>query len=159
MKKAKSKFYSSSETKSEVQDNVVSYQTAFSNLTSIEVSDMDVLNLIRMGIPKLEFDNIMQMIGFSYEEMSALMHVSERTLRRFDDSTHLNIEQSERMVEIKKLYLFGTEVFDSLETFKQWIETPIMALGYQKPKQFLDTSLGIRMLTNLLGRILQGVYS
>jgi uncharacterized protein (DUF2384 family) len=57
------------------------------------------------------------------------------------------------------LYQFGIEVLGSLDNFKIWINSPILALGQQKPKEFLDTSLGITMLKNILGRIQYGVYS
>jgi putative toxin-antitoxin system antitoxin component (TIGR02293 family) len=101
----------------------------------------------------------MQMMDFSLDEMSTILHVSERTLRRYDDKSNLNIEQSERIIELNNLYQFGIEVLGSLDNFKIWINSPILALGQKKPKEFLDTSLGINMLKNILGRIQYGVFS
>ncbi len=71
----------------------------------------------------------------------------------------LNAEQSERVIELAKLYSRGEEVFDSLDAFKEWMDNRIMALGNKKPKEFLDTSLGIEMLMNELGRIEQGIFA
>lgn len=143
-----------------VEEAAIAYSPAMKiGYISNTSSEMDVLNLIKKGIPKKALDKTMQMMDFSLDEMSSILHVSERTLRRYDDKTHLNIEQSERIIELNNLYNYGVEVFGNLINFKSWINSPIMALGQQKPKEFLDTSLGIQMLKNILGRIEQGVYS
>jgi len=122
-------------------------------------SDIDVLDLIKKGISKKALDNTLEMMGISLEEMSDILHVSERTLRRYTDTSLLNTKQSERILELTKLYHYGEEVFGNLETFKTWMDSTIMALGEKRPKEFLDTSIGIKLITNILGRIEYGVYS
>lgn len=122
-------------------------------------SEMDILNLIKKGIPKKSLDTTMRMMGFTLDQMAAVLHVSERTLRRFIPSDTLNIEQSERIVELNNLYQYGSEVFGNINAFKEWVDSPVLALGQQAPKHFLDTSYGILMLKNILGRIERGVYS
>lgn len=141
-----------------LREPAVAYNTSWrSNMYA--VSDIDTLKIIKKGIPKKAFDKTMQMMDFSLNEMSDVLHVSERTLRRFNDESVLNVEQSERIVELNNLYRYGAEVLGSLSNFKLWIDSPILALGNKKPKFFLDTSLGISMLKNILGRIEHGVYS
>ena len=122
-------------------------------------SDWDMLRVIKEGIPKKAFDKTMQMMDFSLNDMSDVLHISERTLRRYDENTVLSTEQSERIVELNSLYRYGKEVFGSLAGFKQWVESPILALGNKKPREFLDTSIGIHILKTILGRIEYGVYS
>lgn len=122
-------------------------------------SDMDLLRVIKGGISKKTLDKTMKMMDFTLDDMSGVLHVSERTLRRYDDDTVLSTEQSERVVELNSLYNYGVEVLGSLDTFKEWINSNILALGNKKPKEFLDTSLGINILKKILGRIEYGVYS
>jgi putative toxin-antitoxin system antitoxin component (TIGR02293 family) len=122
-------------------------------------SDIELINTIKKGISKKTMDRTMVMMSLSLEEMSGILHISERTLRRYDNQTFLNTEQSERIVELNRLYSVGIEVFGTLDIFKQWMDSPIRALANKKPKEFLDTSVGIKMLHSLLGRIEQGVYS
>lgn len=122
-------------------------------------SDIDVLHLIKKGISKKALNATIQMMGISLDEMAEILHVSERTLRRFNDDTKLNTEQSERIMELTKLYYHAEEVLGSLDNVKVWMNTPILALGQQCPKYFLDTSLGIGMLNDILGRIEHGIYS
>ena len=161
MKTAKSKVYKIKEDPTSLVDEAaIAYQMPLKvGYISNAHSEIDILNLIKKGVPKKALDKTMQMMDFSLDEMSTILHVSERTLRRYDDKSNLNIEQSERIIELNKLYQFGIEVLGSLDNFKIWINSPILALGQQKPKEFLDTSLGITMLKNILGRIQYGVFS
>ena len=161
MKNSKSKVYKIKEdTASLVEEAAIAYQMPLKvGYISNAHSEIDILNLIKKGVPKKALDKTMQMMDFSLDEMSTILHVSERTLRRYDDKSNLNIEQSERIIELNNLYQFGIEVLGSLDNFKIWINSPILALGQQKPKEFLDTSLGITMLKNILVRIQYCVYS
>lgn len=115
--------------------------------------------MIRQGIPKKAIDNLIDKTGIPVNEMAVLMRLSDRTLRRYNANTLLSPEQSERVVEISRLYSRGEEVFGSLENFKEWMSSTVMALGNIKPKTLLDTSLGIDILMNELGRIEHGIFA
>jgi len=117
------------------------------------------ISCIREGVPKQALDNLINITGITTNEISGIIRTSDRTLRRYTPKQKLNAEQSERVIELAKLYSRGEEVFDSLDAFKEWMDNRIMALGNKKPKEFLDTSLGIEMLMNELGRIEQGIFA
>jgi putative toxin-antitoxin system antitoxin component (TIGR02293 family) len=91
--------------------------------------------------------------------MAILMRLSDRTLRRYNPQTLLNPEQSERVIELSRLYSRGEDVFGNLDNFKEWMNSTVMALGNIKPKTLLDTSLGIDILMNELGRIEHGIFA
>ena len=132
------------------------------NETSLNESDrlQRLIDLeVKKGIPKKFLDKTMSLMKISLQEMSDILHVSERTLRRYDDKTILNTKQSERIVELTKLYQYGEEVLGDITKFNHWMDSKILAIGNKKPKEFLDTSIGINMLKNILGRIEHGVYS
>ena len=122
-------------------------------------SFQDFIALIRKGISRRSLDHLMRITGISTDEMAAIMHTSGRTLRRYNADTLLNPEQSERVFELARLYSRGEEVFGDIELFKNWMEDHVPALGNKKPKEFLDTSLGIDVLMDELGRIEQGIYA
>ncbi|MBA3828116.1 MAG: DUF2384 domain-containing protein [Taibaiella sp.] len=122
-------------------------------------NESDLIHLIREGIPMQAMSHLMDMTGITALEMASITHTSDRTLRRYTPEQKLSQEQSERMIEVARLYSRGEEVFGSLPLFKEWMDTMLMPLGNKKPKEFLDTSLGINMLINELGRIEHGVLA
>lgn len=122
-------------------------------------SEYDYIDLIREGLPKNALDNIIDMAGFTTTEIAQIMHTSDRTLRRYTPGQKLDAEQSERVLELARLYCRGEAVFGTMELFKKWMDREVIALGEKKPKTFLDTSLGIEMLMDELGRIEHGVFA
>ncbi len=122
-------------------------------------NESDFIDIIRQGIPKKSIDILVEKTGIPVNEMAVLMRLSDRTLRRYDPQTLLNPEQSERVVEISRLYSRGEDVFGNINHFKEWMNSSVMALGNIKPKTLLDTSLGIDILMNELGRIEHGIFA
>jgi putative toxin-antitoxin system antitoxin component (TIGR02293 family) len=122
-------------------------------------TQFDFIDCIRLGLPKKALDNLASVAGFSNIEIATMVHTSDRTLRRYSSTQKLDAEQSERIIELAKLYSRGEEVFGNIEAFRSWIDREVIALGNKKPKSFLDTSLGIEMLLDELGRIEHGVFA
>ena len=122
-------------------------------------NDTDFIDIIREGIPKEAMSNLMDIAEISLQEMSDITHISDRTLRRYNSQDKLPQEQSERVVELAKLYTRGSDVLGGLANFKEWMDSRLIPLGNKKPKEFLDTSLGIDLLMKELGRIEQGIFA
>jgi len=122
-------------------------------------NDNDFIGIIRAGIPKQAMTHLMEIADITLTEMAAIVHTSDRTLRRYTPQQKLSQEQSERMVEMARLYSRGEEVFGSLNDFKEWMNTVLLPFGNKKPKEFLDTSLGIGMIMDELGRIQHGIFA
>ena len=122
-------------------------------------SESDFINVIRAGIPKQAMTHLMHVADLSLIEMAAITHTSDRTLRRYKPQQKLSQEQSERMIEMAGLYSRGAEVFGDMNSFKNWMDSVLLSLGNKKPKEFLDTSIGIKMLTDELGRIEHGILA
>lgn len=117
------------------------------------------LKVIRGGLPRLSIDKIMEVSGLTVYEMADILNTTDRTLRRYDATTIINREQSERLLELALLITRGEEVLGGLETLRHWLNADVPALGNKKPKSYLDTSLGISMLMDELGRIEHGVFA
>ena len=122
-------------------------------------NENDFIDIIRTGIPKQAMTRLMDVAEISLNEMAAIIHTSDRTLRRYTPQQKLSQDQSERMIEMARLYTRGEEVFGTMELFREWMDTTLLPLGNKKPKTFLDTSLGIGMLMDELGRIEHGIFA
>jgi len=119
----------------------------------------DFIHCIRAGVPKKALDNLVEVTGIGNSEMAGIVRTSERTLRRYSANQKLNAEQSERVIELAKVYSRGEEVFGSLDAFREWMNGTVFALGNKKPKELLDTSMGIEMIMDELGRIEHGIFA
>lgn len=122
-------------------------------------NNVDFIGMIREGVPKKSLDHLMDNTGLTVAEISTIIRTSDRTLRRYTARQKLNPEQSERIIELARLYSRGEDVFGSMDAFKQWMNSTVVALGNKKPKTYLDTSLGINILMNELGRIEHGIFA
>jgi putative toxin-antitoxin system antitoxin component (TIGR02293 family) len=145
----------------------LSLRSVFKDLASIiggigiktNSQESDLIPLIRKGLNKGNLEQLMATTGLSLKTLSDLLHVSERTLHRYSSDMLLSPEISERILEIAKIYALGSQVLGSLDAFKAWVQFPSWSLGHQTPLSFLDTSIGVRLIEEELGRIEQGVLS
>ncbi len=123
------------------------------------INENDFISVIRDGVPKKALDHLLSITGITTGEVSGIIRISDRTLRRYTSKQKLSPVQSEKIIELARLYSRGEEVFGTLGRFREWMDDTVMALGNKTPKAFLDTSLGIEMLMDELGRIEQGIFA
>lgn len=86
------------------------------------------------------------------------MHLTDRTLQRYKkEQKRFEPIQSERIIEIAKLQNKGQEVLGSELSYNVWMNTKLIALGNIAPIEYLDSSFGIDILMDELGRIEHGI--
>lgn len=117
-----------------------------------------MVKLARSGFPKQVLLTLAQKISLSIQELSNILHISERTLQRYDDDAMIKTEYAEKAVELARLYSRGQEVFGSLDKFKLWIKAPSFVFNGEAPVSLLDTSAGFDMVFKELGRIEHGIF-
>jgi putative toxin-antitoxin system antitoxin component (TIGR02293 family) len=109
------------------------------------------INTFLQGIPKS---------AFNLKEWANLLHISERTIQRYEAlKKHFEPLHSERIIELQRLNLQGAQVLGNATAFKTWLHTQCIALGGVTPFSLLDSSIGIHMVMQELGRIEHGIYS
>jgi putative toxin-antitoxin system antitoxin component (TIGR02293 family) len=123
------------------------------------MSDFDILKTSRDGLPKYTLMTLAKNISLTLHEFSNIMHISERTLQRYDDDTVIKTEYTEKAIQLARLYTRGEEVFGSLDKFKTWMKTPLHVFKGERPVSLLDTSIGFDMIFKELGRIEYGVFA
>jgi len=124
---------------------------------------MDLLHLIdkvRHGISFSVFSHIVSFSSFTWPDWSSFLHLSERSMQRYKkEQKAFDPLQSEKIVEISRLYQRGVEVFGSSKKFDAWLVSPVVALDGHTPKSFVDSSCGIQLINDELGRIEHGVLA
>ena len=122
-------------------------------------TEEDYIWLIRKGIPKKSIDHLISTTDIPVVEMAELMETTPRKLAAIKPDTIMEKSQSEKAVSIARLYALGEEIFGSKEEFNKWMNGRVQSLGKKMPKEYLDTTSGINLLMDELGRIQHGVYS
>lgn len=122
-------------------------------------NDFDIVRLAREGFPKRVLLALAKKISLNIQELSNILHISERTLQRYDDDAIIKTEYAEKAVELARLYTRGEEVFGSMDKFKLWMKTPGIVFNGEAPVSILDTSAGFDMVFKELGRIEHGIFA
>lgn len=121
--------------------------------------DFDLISLTREGIKKSTLKFLAEYLGVSMETMSRLLHTSYRNIQRKHEEELLDTLKTEKVLELAAFTQRGLEVIGNKQGFIDWLHSPLIVLGNKTPIDFLDTSFGIQMVTKILGRLEQGVYS
>ncbi|WP_295672986.1 antitoxin Xre/MbcA/ParS toxin-binding domain-containing protein [uncultured Mucilaginibacter sp.] len=160
--------YKKANTKNIVNEPMVAYVTAgssnpFYNLlggNSVSLTnDLDIIKLARQGFSKQVLMSLAKKISLNLQELAYILHISERTLQRYDDNEIIKTEYAEKAVELARLYTRGEEVFGSIDKFKLWIKAPSLVFNGEAPVAMLDTSAGFDMVFKELGRIEHGIFA
>jgi putative toxin-antitoxin system antitoxin component (TIGR02293 family) len=136
-----------------------SFNPFYNLLGSSNLNDLDIVKLARQGFSKRVLLSLAKKISLSIQELSIILHISERTLQRYEDDAIIKTEYAEKAVELARLYTRGQEVFGSIDKFKLWVKTPSLVFNGEAPVSMLDTSAGFDMVFKELGRIEHGIFA
>lgn len=100
---------------------------------------------------------------------SMLLLPESTTKRKVVSGLAFSPEQSERILGLQRL-IGQVEVmleesgddaqsFDAPAWLAQWLDTPVAALGNEKPSAFMDTVAGQEIVSHLLARMQSGAYA
>jgi len=121
---------------------------------------VELLKLGRSGIQFSLFEKIMNSSSYTLKQWSNFLHITERTIQRYKkEQKRFEPIHSERILEIAKLNKKGRDVFGSVQNFEIWMNSNIIALGGIMPSELLDSSFGIDLISDELGRIEHGVFA
>jgi len=117
-------------------------------------------NVVRDGLSYNYFSTLSDRIHIEMQEWADYLHISERTIQRYKkEGKVFDPIYSEKIILVELLYKKGVDVFGIEDNFYTWMDTKSIALGGVKPKDLLDTSFGITMVYDELGRIEHGIFA
>jgi putative toxin-antitoxin system antitoxin component (TIGR02293 family) len=125
-----------------------------------EEDDSNLTNVVREGVSYYRFTKLSEYIQLTLQDWAEYLHLSERTMQRYKkEGKKFDPIHSERIVVIELLYKKGIDIFGIKDNFYTWMDTVSIGLGNVKPKDLLDTSFGISMVYDELGRIEHGIFA
>ena len=118
----------------------------------------DLIEIARSGIPTKYIKSIQDYTTLTDKELVAILPISQRQLIRYASDHVLNKGITSHLIQLIELFQKGYKLFGA-EKFNLWIRTPNKVLTNYPPIEIMDTSIGIEMIEDIIGRIEHGVYS
>lgn len=119
----------------------------------------DLIKLSRKGLSLKNLFSILEYTSLTVKDLAKIIPLSERQLQRYSKDQILRTDISVQLLQISELYSRGYEVFGSREKFRKWMEHSNIALSSIKPIELLDTSFGIQLILDEIGRIEHGIVA
>ena len=119
----------------------------------------DLADLAEEGLPKQALIFFMQMSNLDEGKLFSYLDVTKRTLANYKPKEKLRLYISDRLIHLAELYAKGKELFNSLESFNEWLNRPSIDLVGEKPINLVQTRRGIDEILRVLGRIEYGVLA
>lgn len=121
---------------------------------------IQLLTLIKKGFDYKTFLSITKNMPFNDNDWANILDTTTRTLDRYKrDNKSFSSTQTEKIIEIQQLMNFGAEVFGDTTKFNSWLVRENAGLGKIIPKTLLETSIGIGLVKDALGRIQHGIFA
>lgn len=107
-----------------------------------------------------DFEKIASKVDFTQKEWADILHISERTLQRYaHDNGSFNSNVVDRLIQIRKVFQRGQEVFGSSAKFNLWLRGNPYMLEGQLSIHSLASIDGINNVLIQLGRIEHGILA
>lgn len=119
-------------------------------------SRLDIVTLIRHGLPVSVVDELMDTFGLAPEEVARVI-MPRKTFSHRRTLGNLTPLQSERVLRVARVLTFALETFGSLPKAMAWLRRPTRPLADEAPLLLLDTEEGARLVEDLIGRIGHGI--
>lgn len=122
-------------------------------------SSIEYIQISSQGIPKQSVINLAEVLNVPMKEIARLLNISYKTLGRLQKKDLLAPLESSLSIELANLTAKGVSVFEDSDRFNTWLKKENRALGGRAPFDLLNTPTGIKMVTQVLERIEEGVYT
>lgn len=120
-------------------------------------SDLELDAAIAQGLPSATLLAFLGESGMSAADLSPV--IPERTQIASRGRGRLTSEQSDRLARLARILSRASEVFQSREKARIWLQRPNRALGGQRPINLLRRSTGSMAVEQALGRLVHGVHT
>jgi len=119
----------------------------------------DLSNLAELGLPKQALIFFMEKSNLDEDRLFSYLDVTKRAVANYKPKERLRLYISDRLIHLAELYAKGKELFNSLESFNEWLNRPSLDLVGEKPINLVQTRRGIDEILRVLGRIEHGVLA
>jgi putative toxin-antitoxin system antitoxin component (TIGR02293 family) len=149
--------------------HAVDWKAANGTALLFQTSALERDSFVREGVPVGYVDGLADRLGESRSKLYILLRIPRATAaRKKSENARLSVDSSDRVIGFAKLIgqvetiiqeSGNPDGFDAAQWLKGWISRPLAALGNRRPEEFMDTSDGREMISQVLARGQTGAYS
>ncbi|MFT3931051.1 MAG: DUF2384 domain-containing protein [Spongiibacteraceae bacterium] len=125
-------------------------------------SDLELYDLLKRGLPNTVIRALMKHTGFTFQELSTALAITEQTLKRrcltANRRGRLSSAQSAAIWQLAVVFMRTQRVMGTPENAKIWLCSEARSMRYRKPIELLALAPGVEFVSTTLQRIQHGVY-
>ncbi|MEI6892787.1 MAG: antitoxin Xre-like helix-turn-helix domain-containing protein [Pontiella sp.] len=121
-------------------------------------SRAQVINRIKKGLPSASFEKLRAEFGVTAAELAATLNINMRTLARRKQSGRLDVDESERVYRLARLFQIALNLFEDADLVRRWFAGPKDVFSGQTPLNYADTEPGAQEVEKMLRRLEHGVF-
>jgi putative toxin-antitoxin system antitoxin component (TIGR02293 family) len=127
-------------------------------LKSMDVHSL--MNVVDSGLSWASVRKFLDLTKLTQQELSAYLNLPERTFARRREAGAFDRRESEQLLRLAEIWEAALDLFegDAARTHS-WLTTPAFGLGNVRPIVFAKSEFGAREVRNLIGRVVDGVFS
>ena len=119
---------------------------------------LHVAEKIQHGFTYASFERFQRNTELSQRLLAQVIAIPERTLARRKESGRFEPDETDRLVRLSRVVARAIELFEgNVESARQWLTSPVDALGGRTPLEFASTDVGTIEVENLIGRLEHGI--
>lgn len=123
-------------------------------------SEMDFIPAVHRGFPYTTIESLQSRTGLTEDAILNGLRIPKRTIaRRKKEQSVLKPTESELVLRLARAFVAAQRVLGDATRAREWLQSPLLALGGKTPLEMLDTGIGFQEVIDTLGRIEHGVYS
>lgn len=120
-------------------------------------SDFQVIYQVDKGVHIKQFDLLLQKSGFQKQILAGLLGLDPRTIDNYrKQGKKFRALEGELLLKLDMLFDVAGSIFESVEDFRQYLDSPVHTFDQKKPIAFLNTCTGVDLVMQALQRIAHG---
>ncbi len=117
-----------------------------------------VIAQIKRGLPTASFEKLRNEFGVTAAELAKTLNINMRTLSRRKQSGRLDVDESERVYRLARLFQIALNLFEDAGLVRRWFSAPKEIFGGLAPLAYADTEPGAQEVEKQLRRLEHGVF-
>ena len=114
--------------------------------------------VVKDGLKAGAYDDLRSALGISDQKLADSLSIPIRTLQRRLGGGRFMPDESDRIARLSRIYQRASEVFESADSAREWMQTPNPSIGFAIPLELCSTDPGCVEVERLLYRIEYGIF-